>query len=595
MKKNLLIMILTTALLIAGCAGNTAGTQQTAAPEAGGNEEEAGEAVEAEVEETAEEAGADAEAETDEAAASAGTTDSSAETASANGNIVILYTNDVHCSIDGNIGYDGLAAYKKEMQKEGNAVFLVDDGDEIQGGTMGAITKGESIIKLMNATGYDLAIPGNHEFDYGIDQYMKLVGEADFPIISCNFEDLRTGELMLDPYVIEEIGGKRIGFVGATTPDTITSSTPTFFKDENGEFIYGFSQNEDGTKFYEAVQKAVDAVNAEGVDYTILIGHLGIEESSKPYTSVDVIRNTTGIDVVLDGHSHSTVPMEDVKNKDGEEVILTQTGSHLEAIGKLTIDVAGNIRSELVTDWTEKDPEVTQAIADEKAVFAEILSEKIISTDFELAAMENDIWLVRNNETNLGDLMADSIRTATGADVGFVNGGGIRSNIEAGDVTYEDLMTVAPFCNEVCIVKATGQMIADALEYSVCYAPDMTGGFLQVSGLTFDIDLDKNPQVKLDENGLFVEFESDERRVSNIMIGGEPLDPEKEYTVGSSAYILHNQGNGYTMFDEAERLDMPKYMEDLEALVEYMRGMGDTVSEEYADRYGQERMHFLNE
>lgn len=604
MKKQLIASFLIAAMIMTGCSGAAGGTKDTPEVASAAEVEEAAEQDTPEV--GASEAGT-AEQGTPEVGETAGETGTTANRIrgqsadeaepieSQNGNIVILYTNDVHCAVDTTIGYSGLYAYKQAMIEEGNAVFLVDDGDMIQGGTFGTMTKGEAIINLMNDVGYDLAIPGNHDFDYGIPRLLELVQKAQFPVICCNFEDLRTGDLIFDSYVIREIGGRKIGFVGCTTPTTITSSTPTFFKDDSGKFVYGFMQGDNGALFYKGVQEAVDAVNEQGVDYTVLVAHLGIEEASQPYTSVDVIRNTTGIDIVLDGHSHSEVPMEEVRNKDGENVILTQSGSHLQAIGKVTIDQTGAISSELITDWNQEDPGIIEDVQKEREEFYDAISDQIAVSDFELAAKENGTWLVRNNESNLGDLVADAYRYVTGADIALANGGGIRADISAGEITYEDLLQVAPFSNEICCIKVKGQAIADVLEYSVSRAPDLFGGFLQVSGITFDVDLDQNAQAKLDQNGMFEGFESDERRVSNIMVGGEPLDLEREYTVGGIKYILMEQGDGNTVFDGAEVVDIGRHIEDVDALAEYLSTLGGTVPEEYADRYGQERIHFISE
>ena len=514
---------------------------------------------------------------------------------SENGNIVILYTNDVHCAVENGIGYSGLAAYKKKMQEEGNAVFLIDDGDAIQGGIFGSLTKGDAIINLMNDVGYDLAIPGNHEFDYGAARFLELVSKAEYPYICCNFDDIQKDEIVLDSYVIREIGGKKIGFIGALTPLTTSASAPANFQDENGEFKYGYLRTDDGEALYKRIQEAVDAVHAEGVDYTFLVSHLGIEESTKPFMSVDVIRNTTGIDVVLDGHSHSTVPMELVKNKDRKDVVLTQTGTQFKSIGKLTIDANGKISTELVTEVDEKDEEILAAIEKERAAFQDKVSAHIAHSDFELMVNEGEIQLVRNNETNLGDLIADAFRKATGAEIAIVNSGGIRENIPAGDITYGDILTAIPYINEMCAIKAKGQAIADVLEFSARKAPEPNGGFMQVSGISFDIDLDKNAQVQVDNNGMFVAFGSDERRVSNIKVNGEPLDPDREYILGGTLYVLAQQGGGITFFDGAELVDLERNMLDIDAVAEYLGSMGGTVSEEYADPYGQERIHFVNE
>lgn len=509
--------------------------------------------------------------------------------------IVILNTNDVHCGVDNNIGYAGLAAYREEMNDEGNDVYLIDVGDEIQGGTIGTMTKGEAIIHIMNDVGYDLAVPGNHEFDYGVDHFLELTQIADFPYVCCNFVDLRTGKTVFEPYTIERIGGKRIAFIGVATPTTITSTVPAFFQDESGEFIYSFMQDEDGSKFYDTIQKAVDEARDDGADYCIVVGHLGIDGADSPYTSTEVIENTTGIDVLLDGHSHSIVENEKVKNKEGKQVILSQAGYQLPAIGKLTIDTAGNMKSELIKEYDKKDEAITEAIKKEEAVYADQLAEVLGETDFDLIVKTKDetAWLVRNNETNMADFVTDAYKYSTGAEIAIINGGGIRDNIKAGKITYKSLLDVNPFSNQLTVKKVTGQELLDALEYSVSYVPDDFGGFLQVSGITFDVDLDKDAKVKLDESGMFVGFDSDERRVSNVKINGEDLDPKREYLTAGNTYILANQGNGYTMFN-GEEVALDRYVEDEMALSEYLESMGGKMSDEYKDPDGQGRIHFIN-
>lgn len=630
MNKRFFAGILAAVLCMTGCAGGTAqnntaqsavqGTSQENTPDAAQEEAQQGDAASADQGTSKENAQAAAQ-ETEQAAAQdaaqtaqasgrviRGQSASEAEPIeSQNGNIVILYTNDVHCAVDTGIGYAGLSAYKKKVEEEGNAVFLIDEGDAIQGGVFGSLTKGEAIINLMNDVGYNLAIPGNHEFDYGVERFRELAQIANFPYISCNFEDLKADDTVFDAYVIREIGGKKIGFIGVTTPETITATTPKSYQDENGDFIYSFLQGDGGTELYERIQAAVDTVNAEGVDYTFLLTHLGITESSGPYTSVNVIRNTTGIDAVIDGHSHSTVPMEMVRNKDGEQVVLTQTGSHFKAIGQMTIGQDGGIDTELITDWNQVDPEIIDAIAEERSVFEDVIADQISYSDFDLAVKEDGVMFARNNECNLGDLVADAYRYATGADIAFVNAGSIRDNIPAGEITYGDILMALPYNNELCVVKVKGEAVAEALEYAVGFAPDYFGGFPQVSGITFDVDLDKDAQVQRDENRLFVGFGSDERRVSNIMVGGEPLDPDKEYTVAGTKFVLKEQGDGFTSFADGEMADMHPADQDMfgysqgaviidvDAIAQYLSTMGEKVSDDYADRYGQERIHFVSE
>ena len=521
--------------------------------------------------------------------------------AGAEGDIVVLYTNDVHCAVaqdDENqvLGYAKVAALKEELEEAGSEVILVDAGDAIQGEAIGTLSSGEYLVQIMDEVGYDIAVPGNHEFDYGMEQFLKLAEEADYDYISANFTDLTTGEPVFDAYEIEEEGGVKIAFVGVCTPKTITSSTPVYFQNDAGEYIYGFRQDETGAALYDCVQSAVDAARAEGADYVIAVTHLGIEAECSPWMSTELIGNTNGIDVVLDGHSHSTIEGDLVKNKDGANVLMTSTGTKLSAIGKLTIAEDGALSSELVYDYEGSDPEVEAFIAGIQAEFEETLNQVVAKTDVALVInepstldKEEKIRLVRNAETNLGDLCADAYRYVSGADVALVNGGGIRTDILAGDITYDDIISVHPFGNELCMVEATGQQILDALEMGARVTPEENGGFLQVSGLTYEIHTDMESTVKLDENGMFQGMLGD-YRVQNVMIGDEPLDPDKTYTVASHNYMLKNAGDGINMFTECELL-LEDIMLDNQVLITYItEGLGGVVGEEYAEPYGQGRI-----
>lgn len=521
--------------------------------------------------------------------------------AGAEGDIVVLYTNDVHCAVAEDeesqvLGYAKVAALKKELEEAGSEVVLVDAGDAIQGEAIGTLSSGEYIVEIMEKVGYDIAVPGNHEFDYGMEQFLKLAEEADYNYISANFTDLTVNEPVFDAYEIEEIDGVKVAFVGICTPKTITSSTPVYFQNDAGEYIYGFRQDETGTALYDCVQSAVDAARAEGAQYVVAIAHLGIEAECSPWMSTELIGNTTGIDVVLDGHSHSTIEGEQVKNKDGKNVLLTSTGTKLSAIGKLTIAEDGAISSELVYDYEGSDAEVEAFIADIQAEFEETLNTVVAKTDVALVInepstldKEEKVRIVRNAETNLGDLCADAYRYVSGADVALVNGGGIRVDILAGDITYDDIISVHPFGNELCMVEATGQQILDALEMGARVTPEENGGFLQVSGLTYEIHTDVENTVKVDENGMFVAVEGD-YRVQNVMVGDEPLDPDKTYTVASHNYMLKNAGDGINMFTECELL-LEDVMLDNQVLITYItEGLGGVVGEEYADPYGEGRI-----
>lgn len=502
--------------------------------------------------------------------------------------IVILYTNDVHCGVDDNLGYAGLATVKNALEAQGKHVVLVDNGDAVQGDTIGTLSNGEYIIDIMNEIGYDVATPGNHEFDYGMDQFFALTEQANFPYVSANFVD-NDGNTVLDPYVIKDVAGVKIAFVGISTPKTITTSTPKYFQDDNGNYIYAFQQDETGEKLYAAVQAAVDAARAEGAQFVIALAHLGIEEDCSPWTSSEVIVNTTGIDAVLDGHSHSLIQGEKVKNKDGAEVLLSSTETKLAYIGCLTIKDDGSMSTTLISDNGMKD-----FIGGIQEEFEELVNTVVASTDVDLIIKDpaSGERIVRVSETNLGDLCADAYRAMSGADVSIVNGGGVRADIPAGDITYGQIIAVHPFGNEMCVVECTGQEILDALELGCSKLPAESGGFLHVSGMTYTVDLNVESTVKLDENGMFVSVEGD-RRVKDVTIGGEPLDPDKTYTLASHNYKLKNCGDGYSMFADNVFLQ-DSVMIDNQVLINYIVDvLGGTVGEEYADPYGQGRITII--
>lgn len=521
-----------------------------------------------------------------------------ADAAASNG-VVILYTNDVHCAIDTNIGYAGVAAYEKAYEDAGYDVLLVDCGDAVQGAAVGTLSTGEYIVDIMNEVGYDVATIGNHEFDYGMDRFNELVEMAEYPYVSANFTDLE-GNTILSPYAVLEAGGYSIAFVGASTPETFSKSTPTYFQDEEGNFIYSFCGGNDGADLYAAVQAAVDGARAEGADYVVVLSHLGTEASSVPFTSTDLIANTSGIDVVLDGHSHSVWEMEIEQNKDGEDVVMSSTGTQLTALGSLMIDAEGNLATQLHTETIFQDDETAAFIDEIEAQYADTLATVVATSDVDLTIYDptetdadgNPIRLIRSQETNLGDLCADAYRAISGADIAFVNGGGIRDSIPAGDITYEQIIAVHPFGNALCVVEATGQEILDALEMSVRHVPDETGGFLQVSGLTFEVNMGVESSVVVDDADMFVEVAGD-RRVQNVLVGGEPIDPEATYTLASHNYMLKSGGDGYTMFADNVLLQ-DEVMLDNQVLINYItESLGGVVGEEYSDPYGQGRITFV--
>lgn len=513
--------------------------------------------------------------------------------------VVVLYTNDVHCGIEDGVGYAGLAAYKKAYAAAGYEVLLVDNGDAIQGGPIGTLSKGEYITDIMNEIGYDLATIGNHEFDYGIEQLMAIAQKAEFPYICANFADAQ-GNPVFEAYAIKEIGGWKIGFVGAITPKTFTSSNPKNFQDAEGNYIYNFSEGNDGADLYAAIQSAADAARADGADIVVLMSHLGIEAECQPYTSGDVITNTTGIDVVLDAHSHSVIEDERVLNAAGEEVILTSTGTKLAFIGSLTIE-AGEEGAVLTTSLHDEaifqDAEFDAFVQTVKAKYEETLNQVVATSQVDLTINDpvavneegKPIRIVRSQETNLGDLSADAYRTLLGSDIGFVNGGGVRANIPAGDITYGQILNVHPFGNVACMIEIEGKHILDALEMGCRALPGETGGFLQTSGLSYEVNTAIESSVVLDEQGNFAEV-AGERRVSNVLVNGEPLDPEKVYTVASHNFMLKDGGDGYSMFKNGTVV-VDEVMLDNQMLITYIvEELGGVVGEAYANPYGQGRI-----
>ena len=513
--------------------------------------------------------------------------------------IVIIYTSDVHCGIDQGWTYTGLYGIKQHLAKD-NYILLVDNGDSVQGESIGAISKGEVDIKLMNALEYDASAIGNHEFDYGIDRFFELTELAEFPYLSCNFT--REGELLFAPYIIKEFDGVKIALIGISTPDTFQVSTPTYFQDENGNYIYSFCEGNNGENLYAAVQKAVDDARAEGAQYVIAMAHLGISTESSPYMSSDVITHTNGIDVLLDGHSHSILEQEEVKNKDGNIVLQSACGTKLQAIGWCKITTDGKISTGLYK-WSPNESAVdllgltndfSPIMAAETDTVNEMLNEVVAHTNVDLIISDpaSDTRVIRKLETNLGDLVADAYRDATGADVALVNGGGIRANIPAGDITLGQIKSCHPFGNSLCMVEATGQQIVDALEWTSSAVPDENGSFLQVSGLTYEINAYLENPCTQDDYGAFTGV-SGERRVRNVMVNGEPIDLEKTYTVASHNYILKSGGGGTNMFmTDPIILDEIKF--DYETVIDYIvETLGGTVGMEYSNIWGDGRINII--
>ncbi|MBQ7986623.1 MAG: bifunctional metallophosphatase/5'-nucleotidase, partial [Clostridia bacterium] len=532
----------------------------------------------------------------------------SADAQTLSDDIVILYTNDVHTYIDGPLSYDVIAEIKDDLEKQYKYVLLADAGDHIQGTAYGSMDKGESIIKMMNAAQYDVATLGNHEFDYGMEGALKAIDLAEFPYVSANFHHEESGETVLDSYVTFDCGDEKLAFIGITTPETFSKSTPAYFQDENGNFIYGICGGDDGSELKADVQKAIDEAKAEGATQIIALGHLGIDPSSKPWTSEETIAGVCGLDAFIDGHSHSTVEEKIVKDEDGHDVLLTQTGQYFDRIGMMVID---SETDEITTDFIEyeeilaDDGETvvgynlvsdlysgTEMVSDstvkeiKDAWMSEIdekLGEKIGSTQLVFDNYDADgNRLVRVQETNSGDFAADALyylfdNMDMDVDVTIMNGGGIRNSAITGDITYKICKDMHPFGNVACLQTVTGKQLLNALEWGARkLGLGENGGFLHVSGLTYKIDTVAPSTINEDDMEAWL-AEPGNYRVYDVKVYNketntyEALDVNASYNLAGYNYTLRNLGDGYAMFDGAVNV-LDYVMEDYMVLANYVKG-----------------------
>lgn len=485
--------------------------------------------------------------------------------------VTILYTNDVHTYIDNKSPkptYAAIAALKKSIEDTGRDVLLVDAGDHIQGTAYGSMDDGATIIELMNEAGYDLATPGNHEFDYGMARAKAVLREADFPYVSCNWVDLRTGFNVLPSVKFFFVGGRKIAFVGVTTPETFTKSTPAYFmNDAQTKYIYDILGGEDGQKLYDAVQEAIDKAEFWGADTIIGLGHLGVDPSSSLWTSEEVIAHTHGFTAFIDGHSHTVMANKQVTDASGKAVTLTQTGSYFKNIGKMTVGADGTITTELIDTYEGLDAAVAATASNWISAVDDMLGEEIAvgDTKFYINDPATGKRRIRSGETNLGDFVADGIYTYFNeieelhCDVAIMNGGGIRTDVEAGPWSFKTCKTVSPFGNVACLMSVTGQQIQDALEFGARFAGaegKENGGFLQVAGARYTIHPMIPNTVQTNDKNVWTGSAATPR-VSNVEIYDKttgtykPLDPNATYALAGMNYTLRNLGDGFAMFDGA--------------------------------------------
>ena len=519
--------------------------------------------------------------------------------------IVILYENDAHCAVE---GYARLAGQRDAERQHTPYVAIVSSGDFAQGNTVGSLTKGEAIVRIMNAVGYDYLTIGNHEFDYTVPQMQHLSELLTAKTLCCNFsryeednddKDDRDNDDLYPAYEVKDFGGTKVGFIGVATPSTFRSSTPTYFIDDNGNLLYNFHQ----TDTYECVQEAVNDAREEGAEIIIVLSHLG-DDPEVAY-SRGLIAATHGIDVVLDGHAHHVLN-ERLVNDRGDSVTLTSTGTKFAYIGRLTIDTDNRVTTELlpISDCHR----VNQAVQDTVLAIQQELEARVNApvgtTAFALADRDNqDNRLVRKQETNLGDFMADVARYTTGANIGVCNGGGLRAGLYNETITFGNIVSIWPFNNTMRVVECTGQQLLDAFEVSAANLPRENGDFMHVSGLRYTINPHVPTSVIWDDNRMFNGV-GKTRRIAKMEVfmlaGGESdklpyeqrgtwqqVNPNAVYTIGGQSYIIACSGAS-GMFAKMRLLPVEgEPVNDVDAVCTYIQAMGGTINEAYRRPQGR--------
>ena len=507
--------------------------------------------------------------------------------------IVVLYENDVHCATE---GYAKFAGLRSEYQAQTPYVTMVSAGDFAQGGIIGTLTNGEGVAKIMNKVGYDIVTPGNHEFDYGIKQMYHLLNDClDATVVSANFCHYPSMELAFEPYTIKEYGKLKVAYIGLTTANTYTSTSPSNFQDSEGSKIYDFMNDQLDVQTNRVVEKA----RSEGAAYVVLIAHLGDGIVPDCKNALDIIHSTHGIDAVLDGHYHTVINDSLVSNAEGKMVHYTSTGTKFQKMGVLTIDKTGNIGTRLVETSTYNNVDAdVQSFVDR--VNKEVLAagDYVIGhSDFELSINDADgNRLVRNQESGLGNFIADSYQSLFDADIALVNGGGLRSSLKAGDITYNNVLDVTPFSNNLCSATITGQQLLDGLESSYSLLPYESGSFMHIGGMRLNIDLSVQAEF-VKEDGIFVAVaDGSPRRVSNLEIYNkatgqyEPVKPSRTYRIASSTFILRDLGcSGAFRYAKP---DEDLGITDVEATVAYLRDkLHGNIPSNYSSTEGRIVIH----
>lgn len=491
-----------------------------------------------------------------------------AGTTGLNDNVVVLYSGDINGGVDANIGLAGMAAYANEMKTKSKYVELVDVGNAVSGSVLASISKGEYVAEALNAAGYSIAVPGAGEFGYGVSRLVTgLSKTADYRYVSCNFTNTATGNTVFSPYKMVTYGETKVAYVGISDPD-IMASYESYFKNSDGTYAYSFAEGNNGKDLYVAVQSAIDKAKEEGAQYIIALGSL--RDSQDPaYTAKSIIENTSGISAFINSNSGKAVSGEQVKAKDGRYALLTSPGDGTRSIGVLSLSASDKtVSSQLISSYKLKDIKTKDAIDALTKEYSGDLNEAFATTSSRLAATNGSgVRVVESSETNLGDLAADAYRTVTGADIAFVEASEIKADIAVGGMSYNDVMRALPGNKNISVAKVSGFDLMDALEMSARLYPNRNSGFLQVSGLTFDIQETVIPSVTVDGLGNFVSVD-DDYRVTNVMINGKELDLMETYTVAGTNDLLNGK-TGYTMLTNGP-LTKVNVTVDNQALITYI-------------------------
>ncbi|MDC7234112.1 MAG: bifunctional UDP-sugar hydrolase/5'-nucleotidase [Spirochaetales bacterium] len=456
--------------------------------------------------------------------------------------LVVAHTNDTHGRIlegkyDG-MGFAKISTEVSRLKSENPNVLLLDAGDTFHGTTLVTLSEGEAAVKVLNAMGYDAMAPGNHDFNYGKERLLELTAMCDFPVVCANVIDDATGETILPPYTILDVNGLLVGIFGLTTDETLYKTHP---------------KNVEGLTFVDPAEAAMEMVEElrDQVHVLIALGHLGVDEETTN-TSVSVMEKVAGIDLFVDGHSHT--PME--MGTPAGTGLIVQSGYHDKNLGvaelSYSMETGASSKAMLFTKddaaEVEEDAAILAIVESIKAENEKVTSVVVGHTD---VFLDGERANVRTGSTNLGDLIGAALLDATGADISLQNGGGIRASIEAGEVTKGEIITVLPFGNTVTVLEVPGSTVVEVIENGIKDYPEASGAYCHMAGLTFEFD----------------ETKPAGSRVTKVMVGGSALDPGAKYSMATNDFLAAG-GDQYEMLKGLKVLAEMGTLDDI--LVAYM-------------------------